>query len=71
MVDAPPTAAGRCTPRAEVLRVPDGFDRNHLFLEELRYFFACLARGQHPTPGLNEAAESVRIALSALHGDTR
>jgi hypothetical protein len=37
----------------------------------LRYFFGCIERGQHPTPGLAEAAESVRIALSALHGATQ
>jgi predicted dehydrogenase len=57
------------TPRAQVLRVPDGFDRNTLFVEELRYFFDCLAADRPPRPGLDEAAESVRIALSALRGD--
>jgi predicted dehydrogenase len=71
MLSAPPTTEGRRTPRAEVLHVPDGFDRNDLFLEELRYFFGCLARGQRPTPGLDEAAESVRLALSALYGDSQ
>ena len=57
-------------PRAEVLHVPDGFDRNDLFLDELRYFFKCLDAGQPPAPGIDEAAESVRIALSALKGGT-
>jgi predicted dehydrogenase len=59
------------TPRAEVLHVPDGFDRNHLFLQELRYFFGRLEAGQPPIPGLDEAAESVRIALLAVQGDPR
>jgi hypothetical protein len=66
-----PTPAGMRTPSAEVLRVPDDFDRNDLFREELRYFFGCLEAGQSPTPGLDEAAESVHMALSALHGDSQ
>jgi predicted dehydrogenase len=64
-----PTTAGIRTPQAEVLRVPDDFDRNDLFLEELRYFFGCIEAGHPPAPDLDEAAESVRIALLALQGD--
>jgi hypothetical protein len=49
--------------------VPDDFDRNDLFLEELRYFLGCIEAGHPPAPGLDEAAESVRLALLALQGD--
>lgn len=49
----------------EVLTVPEDFDRNQLFVEELCYFFSCLDAGEQPSPGIDEASESVRIALLA------
>lgn len=49
----------------EIFEVPPGFDRNDLFLGELRYFFDCLQSGTVPLPGIAEAAESVRIAQQA------
>lgn len=53
-------------PWPETVRVPDGFDRNTMFLDEVRYFFECLEAGRPPAPGIAEAAESVRMALRAL-----
>ena len=61
-----PGPGGAIDPRPERLTVPEGFERNDLFLDEIRYFFKCLSTGQPPAPGLDEAAESVRIAIKAL-----
>jgi predicted dehydrogenase len=54
------------TRNAEVLRVGDDFDRNDLYLDELRYFFHGIETGHPPSPDIREAGESVRIALRAL-----
>ena len=46
--------------------LPESFDRNDLFLDELRYFFSCLNTGEQPMSDIHSAAESVRIARHAL-----
>ena len=46
--------------------LPEHFDRNNLFLDELRYFFSCLETGEQPMSNIHSAAESVRIAQRAL-----
>ncbi len=51
---------------ADVQTLPETFDRNDLFLEELRYFFSCLEAGEQPMPDIATGAESVRIAQRAL-----
>ncbi len=51
---------------AEVKVLPETFDRNDLFLDELRYFFSCLENGEQPMPDIATGAESVRIAQQAL-----
>jgi predicted dehydrogenase len=56
---------GPITP-VDVQTLPENFDRNDLFLEELRYFFLCLNTGERPMPDISIAAESVRIAQRAL-----
>jgi predicted dehydrogenase len=53
----------------ELFTVPAGFDRNEMFIEELKYFFACLESGRATSPGIAEACESVRICRAALNGD--
>ncbi len=58
----PPTGARQ--PDPETRRLPAGFERNQLFREELRYFLDCIHQGRTPAPGIAEAAESVRIALT-------
>jgi len=50
----------------EVMTLPETFDRNDLFLEELRYFFSCVNAGEQPMPDIATGAESVRIAQRAL-----
>ncbi len=49
--------------------LPENFERNDLFLDELRYFFNCLATGERAMPDIGIAAESVRIAQQALSKD--
>ena len=51
---------------AEVQTLPETFDRNDLFLDELRHFFSCLEAGERPMPDIETGAESVRIAQQAL-----
>lgn len=43
----------------------DNFDRNELFLAELRHFLACLRGEESPLVPLRAGAESLRIALAA------
>lgn len=50
----------------EVQTLPETFERNDLFLEELRYFFLCVNAGKQPIPDIPTGAESVRIAQRAL-----
>lgn len=57
--------SGSLSPAA-VQTLPETFDRNDLFLEEIRYFFSCLEIGEQPMPDIPTGAESVRIAQRAL-----
>jgi predicted dehydrogenase len=43
----------------------EGFDRNTLFVDELRHFIACVEGREQPVVGLREGADSLRIALAA------
>jgi predicted dehydrogenase len=61
-----PTGARR--PGEKTYRLPVGWERNDMFLDELRYFFRCLEEEQPPHPGIAEAAESVRIGQELLAG---
>ncbi len=63
-----PAPDGARPPASETFRLPAGWERNEMFLEELRYFFRCLEHGQPPSPGIVEAGESVRIGLEVLNG---
>ena len=45
---------------------PTNFVRNHLYLEELKYFFHCLESNKTPYPDINSATEVIRVALSCL-----
>lgn len=50
--------------------LPTGWDRNEMFLSELRYFFACLDQGVAPHPGLAEGAASAALAERLGDGGT-
>ena len=43
----------------------EGFDRNQLFINELKYYFEYLQGDQGPLVTVREAAQSLRIALAA------
>ncbi len=61
-----PTLEGARSPTQETHHLPAGWERNDMFIEELRYFFRCLEQEQPPSPAIAEAGESVRIGLQAL-----
>jgi predicted dehydrogenase len=42
-----------------------GFDRNQLFLDELRHFLECVKTRQKPLVDLNDGIWSLRMALAA------
>jgi predicted dehydrogenase len=43
---------------------PD-FDRNQMFLDELRHFFDCIQSGAQPIVNVRDGAQSLRMALAA------
>jgi predicted dehydrogenase len=49
---------------AESTEFPD-FQRNQLYLDELRHFFACLRGEQSPVASVRDAAQSLAMALAA------
>lgn len=55
-------------PAVETHSVPVSFDRDQMFLDEVRYFLDCINQGQTPIPGIADAAQSVRIALHISGG---
>jgi predicted dehydrogenase len=42
-----------------------GFQRNHLFLDELKHFLACVRGDEDPIVTLRDGAQSLRMALAA------
>jgi len=46
--------------------VSSAFDRNQLFLDEVGYFFDCIVNDRKPAPGIEEALESVKVALNVF-----
>ena len=52
----------------EVERVPPGWDRNDMFVEELRYFLGCLQRGEAPQPGLTNGIAATGLARALGEG---
>ncbi len=49
----------------EEMSVPDGFERNKLFLLEMRHFIGCIAGNEQPLCSLYDGIETLRIALAA------
>lgn len=43
----------------------DGFQRNQLFIDEMKHFLNCLAGKETPVVGLREGMDSLKIALAA------
>ena len=53
---------------AEIVTLPEGWDRNDMFVAELRYFLECLGRGEAPAPGLEAGATATRLAHALGEG---
>lgn len=51
--------------RGPVVHNWSGFERNQLYLDELRHFLDCVANRAKPVVGLKEGVASLRIALAA------
>jgi predicted dehydrogenase len=43
----------------------EGFDRNEMFMDELRHFLACMRGDESPLIPLSEAVDSLKISLAA------
>jgi predicted dehydrogenase len=43
----------------------DGFQRNQMFLDEMKHFLACIAGKDEPVVNLRDGAQSLRMALAA------
>lgn len=44
---------------------PEGFDRNIMFLDEMRHFIACITGNEQPLCSLDDGIEALRIVLAA------
>ena len=47
-----------------IVKTEDRFERNDLFIDELKYFFSCLKNRIQPIPDINSSKEVIEIALS-------
>jgi predicted dehydrogenase len=52
----------------EVVDIPQGWDRNDLFLDEVRYFVDCIGTGRSPVPGLDEGVACAVLAAALATG---
>jgi hypothetical protein len=48
-------------------RIPAGFERNTMFLDEMRHFLDCVASRRSPAIPLHDGIEVLKIALDAKH----
>jgi predicted dehydrogenase len=53
---------------AQVAHLPAGWDRNDMFVAELRYFFECLERGEAPSPGSEAGTAATGLAHALGEG---
>ncbi len=49
----------------EKLPVPNGFERNELYLSEMRHFLTCIAKNEQPLCSLEDGIQALKIALTA------
>jgi hypothetical protein len=49
----------------DVERVPEGYERNTMFLDAMRHFLACVRDRSRPSVPLEDGAEVLRMALEA------
>jgi len=51
--------------RWETVPAPDGFERNWMFVEEMRHFLACIHGDEHSRCTLDDGKAALRLALTA------
>lgn len=49
----------------EKLPLPDGFDRNTMFMDEMRHFLTCITENEQPLCTLEDGTAALRIVLGA------
>lgn len=54
---------------SEVFTGPKDFERNDMFMEEIKYFINCIENDIKPSPGIDEASISLNIALKSIESD--
>lgn len=47
------------------LKVPEGFERNKLYLDEMAHFLSCINKNEQPLCTLDDGINALRIALAA------
>jgi predicted dehydrogenase len=50
----------------EYFPAPPGFERNHLFLDEMRHFLAVVRRTEQPVCTLEDGLQALNLALAAI-----
>jgi predicted dehydrogenase len=55
----------------DTVRAPEGFERNHMFLEEMRHFLACLRGEASPICTLADGVAALTVALRAQEACAR
>ncbi len=53
-------------PRWQAVHLPEGFERNDLFLAEMRHFLAVLREGQPPACSLDDGIRALQLSLAVL-----
>ncbi len=53
-------------PRWRTVPLPEGFERNDLFLAEMRHFLAVLREGQPPACSLDDGIRALQLSLAVL-----
>jgi len=48
---------------------PDGFERNQMFLDEMRHFLAVVRGETEPTCTLEDGRQALQLALAVLESD--
>jgi predicted dehydrogenase len=49
---------------APIVHSFEGFDRNQMFVDELRHFLTCIENRSRPIVDLRDGAQSLRMALA-------
>ncbi len=53
----------------EVIDISDSFERNNMFISEIKHFFECIDNDSAPIPGLAEGKQALEVALRAIENN--